>query len=189
MQLAIVPAMSRIAVGRRHRILVNGFVCQTVVEALESFYDRLGDNGIRRGADHDVGVRRVRPLGHPTALLVILQESVHHAGNALRSDDREETVLSAIGVPPGIGGVRVAGMDPIIETAVVAALLRDRLGIQQRMIESGIEDRLLVWRSAVDHRNAELLVPECFQLLRRGMKIPAGEFGIEVGASLLKAYE
>ena len=99
MLFAIEPFVFGVVVGRRHRVFVGGLVCELVVKSAKAFVYGFGDHRIGVGADHDVGIGGIGPLRHPSAFPVILQERCHHVADALRRNQRDQTVLDAKCVP------------------------------------------------------------------------------------------
>ena len=132
--LAVVPVPRGIALGRRHGVLVYGLPRQRVIETAKALVDRLGHDRIRVRGNHDVGVGRVRPLRHPATLLVVLQQCPHHVVDALGSQDGQQCVLGAERIPKRIGRVGNSVVHLVVESAVVAAVLREQPGVQQRVV-------------------------------------------------------
>ena len=91
--------MLGVVVGRRHGVFVGCLVREVVIESAETLVDGFGDHCICMRANHDVGVGRIGPLRHPSALLVVLEECLHHIRDALRGEEREQAVLGPEGVP------------------------------------------------------------------------------------------
>ena len=171
-RLAVVPVTCGITLGRRHGVLVGGVVRQVVIEAMKALVDGLGHDCIRVRGDHDVGVGGVRPLRHPAALLVVLQQRPHHVVDALGSEDRQQGVLGAECIPERIGRVGDSVVHPVVESAVVAAVLREQLGVQQCMVEPRIQDAALVVGGALERHHGEFFVPDALQLRAHGVEIP-----------------
>ena len=99
MLLAIEPFVFGVVVWGRHRIFVGRLICEVVIKSAEALIDGFGNHGIGVSADHDIGIGGIGPLRHPSALPVILQERCHHVADALRRNQRDQTVLSAKRVP------------------------------------------------------------------------------------------
>ena len=186
---AIQPAPRGVSVGRSHGVFVDGLPGEFAIEAVEAFADCLGDQRVGVGADHDVGVGRVRPFRHPSAFLEVLQKGRDHAVDPLRREQGEQAVFGAERVPDRISGVAFAGVDPIVEGAVVSAVFGKDARVEQRVIESGVEAGLLAIGSAFDLETAQFFRPVGMEFRAHGIEIPVRDLAAEIRAGLIDAEE
>src|SRR5205807_1219355 len=98
-------------------------------------------------------------------------------------------VLRAERVPQRIGRIGDALVNLVVEGAVVTAVLRKQLRIEQRVIKTGVEDSALLVAGAFDGEGAELLAPEPVELRSYALEIPRGNLRFEILARLLDADE
>ena len=99
MLFAIQPPSGRISIGRCHSVFVDGLPRELAIETVKPLPECFRNKGIRMCCDHDVGVARIGPLGHPAAFFEILQEGRDHAGDALWCEQREHAVFGSERVP------------------------------------------------------------------------------------------
>ena len=102
------------------------------------------------GSNHNVGVARIRPLGHPSAFFEILQEGCNHAANALWSEQGEHAVVGAESVPDRVSGITLSFVDCVIKGAIVATVLREDARVEQHVIHRRVNQRLVHIRGAAD---------------------------------------
>ena len=101
---------------------------------MKSLIDGLGDQRVSMCADHNVGVRRVWPLGQPTSFFVILKQRGNHIAVFFRSGQSQQAVFGTKYIPNRKGGIGDSRMNRIVKGAVVVAVLGKQPGIEQCVI-------------------------------------------------------
>src|SRR6185369_15614819 len=116
----------------------------------------VGDDRGARVAHHHVGLSVVeRPLGQLAALGIVVDHGLRAVTCLGRRDQRLELGLGPIDVPAGVVAVlgSVTGGDCVylvVEAAILPVRVAHHVGVQQRVIEGGVEDVLLVAGAAGD---------------------------------------
>ena len=88
------------------RLMHHGVQRRGGVEAAGAEGVVVGEDGVGRIPDHDVGLGVVhRPLGQGAALTVVVDHRLRHVAGGVRRDHRRQLRLGAVDVPTGVVGV------------------------------------------------------------------------------------
>ena len=169
------------ATGGGHRRLVEVLPFRSRDEAAA---EPVGDHREGRVARH---VGRVEVLLAPPrqlpALAEVVEQREQHLAVAVRLDEREELVLGLVGVPGGEVRVLRAPVREVgraVEAEVAPVDVRERVRVQQRVVERRVE-RLAVKRVGALHLDrAERLVPRGPGGRTHGVEADAERLGLEV---------
>src|ERR1700761_1011796 len=186
MWFTVHPTPRCISVRRRHRVLVHRSPCRLAIKAVKALPHSLSHHRISMSGDHDVRIARVRPLGHPASLFVILQQYGDHAIYAFRRNQRQQAVLCAKRIPDGERRIARSLMHHIVVGTVITAVLRELARIEQRVVKRSVEPRLLRLRCARNPQPFELLLPSLPQPDAHAVELPIWNLAAQIFARLLR---
>ena len=176
--------------GRRGR-LEERAVGLVDVEAAKPLEPRVGDDRDGRVALHREGLAPVEfPLGHPAPLVVDADHRAHHLHLPLGIDQRQQLVDVAVGVPQREDRIAVAlshtRLARTLHKRIFAIDVVHKVGMDQCMVQSRVEDLSLVVRAALDADAPQVGIPA-----RPGLRTDRVEggvgrlFGLEVAPGIL----
>ena len=147
-------------------------------------------HGVGKGDEAGISYHAVRLIAHQvpyrqvSLLFVNVVEGGYDVVHLLRMDEGHQRLGGTVGVPEGEAGVilEVSFPDDVVVPAVLSVhVIEGRRG-DHRVVEGGVEDGLGVGVVAPDGHFSELLVPGGTGFGLYGVEVPAGEFGLHVGA-------
>ncbi len=125
----------------------------------------VGDDRRAGVAVHDLGLGGVqRPFREESGLCVVIHEGLGAVAGLLGCDQSFQLRLRAVDVPARVGavlGLLPSGhrVDLLVEAPVLPVAVAEQVRVQQRVVERGVEDLLLVGRATGDSDLAEYVVP------------------------------
>ncbi len=168
MDVVVVVGPEGIVLTRCVGAFAHGLIGKVHVEVAETFHPRVYDDGNGGVALHRVGFASVEfPFGQPSVFGVHAEHRVEHVALPFGIDEGEELVDVAIRIPEGEHGVAVAvGREYAValHSGILPVHILQHVGMDEQMVEPGVEHAALFVRTAFKSDAAEVGVPTltCF---------------------------
>ena len=175
--------------------LEESLVGRLDVEVPQAAEPRVGDHADGGVSFHGPGFAAVKlPLGHPAPFAVLVNHRTDHIGLLLGPEEGHKLMQVAVGVPEGIHGVtRMAWLYPAnaaaLHQGIAAVHVVEYVGMQEGVVQGGVEDGALVVGAAFDGYTAQVVVPVFIGLLADLVKGEALLLGFQVLPGAFDAYE
>ena len=176
---AVVREPTRIGFGARaHR-----GECRGRIEATDALGPRVGDHRHGVVPDHAIGlVAGEFPDRQPATLAILREERLDEVARALGLEDRVQRVRGTERVPQREHGVlrpTLGDMHLAVATAIAAIHIGVQVRLQHRVVERGVEGRVLRGRGSCHLDARQGAPPRRTRPRADGLEVPALRFGIE----------
>ncbi|CCZ13830.1 unknown [Prevotella sp. CAG:487] len=134
-----------------------------------------------------------REHGQPSALLILVDERLHHVARQTRAEQRDERMEGAERVPQTevviIGGMRALNGLSACERGVASVGIAHGIGAERGVIERRVELHKVLARAALSLQSAEMLLPYTCERGAYFIETPSGILHPHVVAGTLHVAE